>query len=128
MRKAHFRPRGGYGAGGGVGKDDELAHDGGDRDFGGLSGFDELLVERSAVFIEPASDERRHLKGLAKGIFLETWSRSTLNEPVQRCAQGYRSSRPFGSWSLAFQRSRGASGSRGWVFVVAVRSRKVRFR
>jgi hypothetical protein len=27
----------------GVGKDDELAHDGGDADLGGLSGFDELF-------------------------------------------------------------------------------------
>lgn len=50
----------------GVGEDDELAHDGGYGDLGGFSGFDELLMKRSTVFVEPASDERWHIKGLAK--------------------------------------------------------------
>lgn len=35
-------------------------------DLGGFSGLDELLIKRSTVFVEPASDERRHIKGLAK--------------------------------------------------------------
>lgn len=51
----------------GVGKDDELSHDGGDGDLGGLPGFDELLVERSTVLVEPGGNDRRHIKGLAKG-------------------------------------------------------------
>lgn len=51
----------------GVGKDDELSHDGGDGDLGGLPGLDELLVERSTVLVEPGGNERWHIKGLAKG-------------------------------------------------------------
>lgn len=34
--------------------------------FGGLSGSNELLVERSAIFVIPASNKRRLVKGLAK--------------------------------------------------------------
>ncbi len=46
----------------GRGEHDELLHDGGYGDFGGLSGIDELLIDRAAILVESASDERWHVK------------------------------------------------------------------
>jgi hypothetical protein len=43
----------------GVCGDDEFSHDGGDGDFGGFSGGDELLVLCFEVGIEAGGDERR---------------------------------------------------------------------
>jgi len=49
-----------------VGEDDELSHDGCDDDSGGLSSFHAPLIERPAICVEPASDERWHVEGLAR--------------------------------------------------------------
>ena len=50
----------------GVGEDDQSAHDGGDGDLCGLSGFEELGIEGLHTRIEPACDEGRHIEGLAE--------------------------------------------------------------
>ena len=49
----------------GVGCDNELSHDGGDGDLGGLSGGDELLVLGLEVGVISSGDEGRHVKGLS---------------------------------------------------------------
>lgn len=48
----------------GVCDDDELSHDGGDGDFRGFSGGDELLIFGFQVRIEASSDEGGHVKRL----------------------------------------------------------------
>lgn len=49
----------------GIGGDDELTHNGGDGDFGGFAGGDELLVFGLEVWIEAGGDQSRHVEGLA---------------------------------------------------------------
>ena len=45
--------------------DDEFAHDGGDGDFGGFSGAEELLVFGLEIGVEAGGDESRHVEGPA---------------------------------------------------------------
>ncbi len=68
----------------GVGADDELSHDGGDGDLGGLSGADELLVLGLQVRVEPHRHERGHVE--ASGA-----SAATNQEP---CRGSWRRSGP----------------------------------
>ena len=57
----------------GVSQQDELAHDGGDGDLCGFSGFSELIVFCFQVRVEACGDEGRHVKS----------ARRTLTHPAE---------------------------------------------